>query len=144
MCFHLVRCLLLCSSQIIFRFRLIFPISVNEVNHELALVFLTCITPLEEPLNLNPIPKTKKKKCDHEIVRHFQNKWSMQLPWVESVIVTICNVHQIQCVICSKMEGKPKLLVPKLDNLLRHVGHLQAKVASLRVEVGFLFFQAWL
>jgi hypothetical protein len=66
----------------------------------------------------------------------------MQLPWVESVIVTICNVHQIQCAICSKMEGKPKLLVLKLDNLLRHVGHLKAKVTSLRVEVGFLFFQA--
>lgn len=43
---------------------------------------------------------------------------------------------------CSKVEGKPKLLVPKLDNLLKHVGRLKAKVASLRVEVGFLFFQA--
>jgi len=66
----------------------------------------------------------------------------MQLPWVESVIDTIGNVHQIQCAICSKVEGKPKLLVFKLDNLLKHVGRLKAKVASLRVKVRFLFFQA--
>jgi hypothetical protein len=45
----------------------------------------------------------------------------MQLPWVEFVIDTIGNVHQIQCAICSKVEGKPKLLVPKLDNFLKHV-----------------------
>jgi hypothetical protein len=54
----------------------------------------------------------------------------MQLPWVEFVIDTIGNVHQIQCAICSKVEGKPKLLVPKLDNLLKHVGRLKAKVCK--------------
>jgi hypothetical protein len=57
-----------------FRFRHIFLILVSEVNHELAPTFETCITPLEkfeEPLNLSLIPKSKRKKCDHEGVRHF-------------------------------------------------------------------------
>jgi hypothetical protein len=65
----------------------------------------------------------------------------MQLPWVEFVIKIRGNVQQIQCAICSKVEGKPKLLVLQLDNLLKHVGCHKAKVASLRVEVMF-FFQA--
>ncbi len=60
-----------------FRFRPIFPIPMHEINHELTPTFEACITPLKEfekPLNLSPIPKTKRKKCDHEGVRHFQDK----------------------------------------------------------------------
>ncbi len=60
-----------------FRFRPTLPIPVNEVNHELTPTFDTCITPLEkleEPLNLSPIPKTKRNKGDHEGVRHFRDK----------------------------------------------------------------------
>jgi len=45
----------------------IFLILVSEVNHELA----PTLEELEEPLNLSPIPKSKRKKCDHEGVRHF-------------------------------------------------------------------------
>jgi hypothetical protein len=50
---------------------------MHEINHELTPTFEACITPLKEfekPLNLSPIPKTKRKKCDHEGVRHFQDK----------------------------------------------------------------------
>jgi hypothetical protein len=66
---------------------------------------------------------------------------TMQLPWVESIIDTRSNVHQVQSAICSKVEGKPKLLVLKIDNLLKHVGRYKAKVASPKVKVGSCFFK---
>jgi hypothetical protein len=32
-------------------------------------------------------------------------------------------MHQVICKICTSIEGIEKLLAPKLDNLLKHVGH---------------------
>jgi len=32
------------------------------------------------------------------------------------------KVHHVKCKICSKIEGKKKLLAPKLDNLWKHGG----------------------
>jgi hypothetical protein len=31
------------------------------------------------------------------------------------------NVHKVQCAICTKIKGKEKLFMLKLDNLLKHV-----------------------
>jgi hypothetical protein len=36
---------------------------------------------------------------------------------------------------CTSIEGKDKLLVPKLDNLLKHVGHRKCKVSMPNVDV---------
>jgi hypothetical protein len=49
-------------------------------------------------------------------------------------------VHQVRYVICSKVEGKEKLLILNLDNLLKHVGHHKAKIISPGVEVGVFHF----
>jgi hypothetical protein len=32
------------------------------------------------------------------------------------------KVHHVKCKICSKIEGKEKLLAPKFDNLWKHGG----------------------
>ncbi len=39
-----------------------------------------------------------------------------------------------------KVEGKEKLLVPRLDNLLKHVGRHKAKVLNRGVEASFFNF----
>jgi hypothetical protein len=52
----------------------------------------------------------------------------------------IGNVHQVQCAICSKVKGKEKLLVLKLDSLLTYVGRHKAKVPNCGVEVGSFYF----
>jgi hypothetical protein len=44
-------------------------------------------------------------------------------------------------VICSKVKGKEKLLVSKLDNLLKHGGNCKVIISSLGVELGFFNFK---
>jgi hypothetical protein len=44
------------------------------------------------------------------------------LPWAESVVGSNGKAAQIWCKVCTKSEGKQKLLVPKLDCLWKHVG----------------------
>jgi len=39
-----------------------------------------------------------------------------------------------------KVEGKEKLLVPKLDSLLKHVGRHKAKVSKPIVAIGSFYF----
>jgi beta-galactosidase beta subunit len=53
-------------------------------------------------------------------MQHFQNKWVVHLLSTEFVVDSKGNVHQVCCVIYSKVEGKVKLLVLKFDNLLKH------------------------
>ncbi len=62
------------------------------------------------------------------------------LPLAKSIVNDIGNVHQVQCAICSKVEGKEKLLVLKLINLLMHASKHKAKVLSCGVEVGSFYF----
>jgi hypothetical protein len=38
------------------------------------------------------------------------------------------KVHHVKCKICSKIEGKEKLLAPKLNNLWKHGGMNQILV----------------
>jgi hypothetical protein len=64
----------------------------------------------------------------------------MRLPSIESIVDDIGNVHQVQCAICSKVEGKEKLLVFKLDSLLTHANRHKTKVPSHGVEVGSFYF----
>jgi len=44
----------------------------------------------------------------------------MKLPWVESIVNEISNLHQVRCAICTNIEGKENLLMPKFDNLLKY------------------------
>lgn len=73
---------------------------------------------------------------------HFQNKWVACFPWVESIIDYKGNVHKVHYAIYWKVEGKEKLLIPKLNNLLKHVGCRKTKVVGLGVEVGAFYFNS--
>jgi hypothetical protein len=50
------------------------------------------------------------------------------------------KVVQVQCKVCSFIDGKDKLLVAKLDSLWKHVGCRKALVAMSRVKVGEHYF----
>jgi hypothetical protein len=74
-----------------------------EVDIELGVFHYIITHPkdLEEPMS--PTQIVKKKKCDHEIVWHFQGKWAKCLPWVEYILHTLgmlCNLLE------SKMQRK--------------------------------------
>jgi len=42
---------------------------------------------------------------------------------------------------CSKVKGKEKLLVPKIYNLFNHTNRHKNKVASVNIEVGSFYFE---
>ncbi len=44
-------------------------------------------------------------------------------------------MSSIRCTICSKVEGLKKLLIPKFDYLLKHLGRRKTTFAMLRVKV---------
>jgi hypothetical protein len=44
------------------------------------------------------------------------------------------EMHWVQCRICTVVEGKEKLLAPKLDILQKHISHRKAKVSIPRVD----------
>jgi predicted choloylglycine hydrolase len=50
----------------------------------------------------------------------IQKAWALQLPWVEFVIDGYCLVNFVRCTVCSKVEGKKKLLIRKFDYLPKH------------------------
>jgi hypothetical protein len=86
------------------------------------------------------ISTTKKKTQDYEGIKQFQDRWVAHLPLAKSILDDIGNEHQVQCAICSIVEGKEKLLVFKLDSLFMHASRQKAKVPSRGVEVGSFYF----
>jgi hypothetical protein len=49
-------------------------------------------------------------------------------------------VAQVWCKICSNIEGKPKLLAPKLNTFLKHVGHCKTTIPSFGIVIGENFY----
>jgi hypothetical protein len=86
------------------------------------------------------IALTKKRKKAHEMNGHFQDTWVVKFPWIKFVLGSNGKVVQVQCKVCSLIDGKNKLLVIKLDSLWKHAGCCKALVAMLRVKVGEHYF----
>jgi hypothetical protein len=80
--------------------------------------------------------KFKKRDCEGN--KQFQDRWA------KSIVDDRGKVHQVQCAICLKIEGKERLLVPKLNKLFKHASRFKAKVPNrgveVGVEVGFFYF----
>jgi hypothetical protein len=73
--------------------------------------------------------------------KHFQDRWAIKLLWAKCVLSSNGKVAQVQCQVCTWIEGKDKLFVPKLDCLCNHVGHCKVLVAILGVEIKTSFFE---
>ncbi len=74
-----------------------------------------------------PIPsKVGIKNRNYDATRKFQDKWVVELPWVELFIRKDGNLHIVKCRICIEVERKDKLLVSKWDSFCKHIGHKKA------------------
>jgi hypothetical protein len=71
-------------------------------------------------------PAPKKPNKSYDLMRKFQLEWAVRLPWSESVLSSDGRLHMVKCRSCSFVEGKEKLLAPKLDTLLKHEGQRKA------------------
>jgi len=47
--------------------------------------------------------------------KHFQNIEVVKVFWMEYFSHFVSKVVQVQCKVCTQIEGKNKLLIPKLD-----------------------------
>jgi hypothetical protein len=72
---------------------------------------------VERPQVLIEVLEQKvNKTCDYESKKKFQVSWVVKLLWVELQMGVNGCVHLVKCQICSKVEHKNKLLVPKWDS----------------------------
>jgi hypothetical protein len=67
-----------------------------------------------ESLNSFEPPAKKKPKRFYEKPRVFQDIWACHFPWAKP-IGDDGLVSQVQCIIYSKILGKPKLLAPNFQ-----------------------------
>jgi hypothetical protein len=84
-----------------------------------------------------------RRKCrEYERSRMFQDIWAVKLPWAESILGADGKVHQVRCLVCTKIEGREKLLASKLDTLWKHGGRRKAHVDIPGVAQKGEFFTA--
>jgi hypothetical protein len=72
-----------------------------------------------------------KQKAEWELNQTFQDTWATKFPWGELVVGLDGKVKMVQCKVCSTIEQREKILVPKLDGLKKHSGRRMCKVAHL-------------
>jgi hypothetical protein len=112
-----------------FRFKPIYPISSSPWSHDVfsILFYITHVTKLsdESPTIIVYEDLTWKdlKKKLYEGTKRFQDVWIAKLSWAKFIIDDKDLEHQVRCKICTYVEGKEKLLILKLDTLLKHGSH---------------------
>jgi hypothetical protein len=74
--------------------------------------------------------RRKKRVKEWEINRIFQDVWAAKLPWAKVILGANGKMNSVMCRVCSQIEGRKKLLVPKFDNLQKYVGRHNYKVAK--------------
>jgi hypothetical protein len=73
-------------------------------------------------LECNEPKKKRPKKSEWEINIVFQYQWATRFPWFEPICEPNRKMKMVRCKICFNIEGREKLLVPKLDSLIKHFG----------------------
>jgi hypothetical protein len=86
--------------------------------------------------------EVRRKRREYERSRVYQDIWAAKLPWVESVVGDDGKVHQVRCLVCTKIEGRNKLFVPKLDTLWKHGGRCKAHTDIPGVAMKREFYMA--
>ena len=65
-----------------------------------------------------------RKSANHG--RRFQENWCYQFPWCQELERPTEEIAQVQCVVCTKIEGMPKILCAKIDGLGKHAWRKRA------------------
>jgi hypothetical protein len=58
---------------------------------------------------------------------------NVKLPWIKLAANACGEVHQVKCKVCTKIKGKEKVVLPKLDNFWKHSGRRKALATIPRV-----------
>jgi hypothetical protein len=66
-------------------------------------------------------PAKKKKQDLADVTRRWQDVWVARFLWVEGPFEE-GKLVGVKCIACSTINGRPKLIVAKLDNLEKHEG----------------------
>jgi hypothetical protein len=82
----------------------------------------------------------KKRKKGYELNRHFQDSWAAKFPWAEAVVDVDGRITQVRCKVCSDVERREKLLVPKIDSLWKQVRRRKALVDMAKVKRGEYYY----
>src|SRR5450759_5128344 len=66
-------------------------------------------------------------KRKFESRRKYQDTWTAIHHWAENV-VEYGKICVVKCRVCSRIDGKDKILKPKLDGLWKHAGRKKVEV----------------
>jgi hypothetical protein len=93
-----------------------------------------------DPAIANIVHKASRKRKTYELNRHFQDSWAAKCPWAEPVIGVDGRITQVCCRICTDVEGREKLLVPKIDSLMKYGGKRRATADMGKIKCGKYFY----
>jgi hypothetical protein len=65
-------------------------------------------------------PKKKANKSEWELNKFYQNKWATMFSWSKVVCGKDSKMTMVKCKICINIEGREKLLVSKMNSLVKH------------------------
>jgi hypothetical protein len=92
-----------------------------------------------DPHVLNPIVvaanhlSTKKRNRLYDCNRAFRGIHSTKFPWAEPLTDSNGEQTMVKCIVCSAVQGKPRIIKNKTDNLNKHEG---VRKARCRLEMG--------
>ncbi len=84
-------------------------------------------------------PKKKANKSKWELNKVYQNKWATRFSWFKVVCEKDGKLMMVKCKICTNIEGREKLIVPKLNSLIKHYGLKKCIKARPRIIIGKLY-----
>lgn len=70
---------------------------------------------------------SKKRKPKWQVLGNFQYIWVAKFQWAKLVVRVHGKLHYVRCKICTNVENKEKMLVPKLGVLYKHNGRRKCK-----------------
>jgi hypothetical protein len=86
-------------------------------------------TPTHEPTFVDVLSnsrpnklKKRAKKSKWELNKIYQDKWATRFSWFEAICGKDGKMNMVRCKIYNDIKGKDKLLVSKLDSLIKHFG----------------------
>ncbi len=70
---------------------------------------------------------SKERKPKWQVLWNFQYIWVVKFQWAKLVVGVHGKLHYMWCKICTNVEHREKLLVPKLGVLYKHNGRRKCK-----------------
>lgn len=93
-----------------------------------------------DPAIASPAHEEAWKRKSYELNQHFQDSWVAKCPWVEPVMGVDGHIMQVLCKVCTDIEGREKLLVPKIDSLMKHAMRRRATTDIGKVKRSEYFY----